>query len=36
MLNPVREKRFKTNIKIAEKRGKNMQKLATIITMLIE
>ena len=36
MLNPVYEKRFKKDIDLARKRGKEMQKLTDVIVMLIE
>jgi len=36
MLNPVYEKRFKKEVEKARKRGKDMQKLTDIVTLLIE
>ncbi|MEX0940524.1 MAG: type II toxin-antitoxin system YafQ family toxin [Candidatus Babeliales bacterium] len=36
MLEPIYEKKFLKEIKLAKKRGKNLEKLKQIINMLIE
>jgi mRNA interferase YafQ len=36
MLRPVSSGRFKRDVKVAEKRGKDMTKLRTVLTLLIQ
>lgn len=36
MLNPVYEKRFRKDVDVAKKRGKDMQKLTDVLLMLVE
>lgn len=36
MRNPIRSSQFKRDVKLAEKRGKDMQKLRALVLLLIE